>query len=324
VAKKKKNISAETSYGKERKEKDSMVSKVEVKTAKVADQDKISRTLGTVFIILGIALVGYGIFSFVKYNREPELDENLEVPFVSESNNIVNTDEITIEGIASGYNDVFLYVNGEYIGKTDVDKDGNFSYKYPVLGEGKYEVAVAGVKGFPKRYMSNKSESKVIEVDKTSPVLQKITYPSEVGTSTFSLAGVSEAGCEVAVKRGTSVYRSECDDSGNFTVKGIALDEGPNVFTMEIKDKAGNVTNVEEKIKVAYSLDSDVNGEAVGDLNGAGVTDSTLPVASGNLGEALGYILQNELMSIFGLLAIASFMLSSGIVLVKKNYGKVG
>lgn len=314
MAKKKKNTSSE---------EQSMVSKVEVKTAKVTDQDKVSRTLGTIFIILGLALVAYGIFSFVKYNREPVLDESLEAPFVSETNNLVNTDEITIEGIASGYNDVFIYVNGEYVGKTNVDKDGNFSYKYPVLGEGKYEVSVAGIKGFPKRYMSNKSESKVIEVDKTGPVLQKITYSSEVGTPTFSLTGNSEAGCEVSIKRGTSIYRGECDDSGKFTISGIALDEGPNVFTMEIKDKAGNVTNVEEKVKVTYSLESDVNGEAVGDLNGDGVSDTSLPVASGDLGEALGFILQNRLMFIFGILAIASFMFSTGVVLVKKNYWRV-
>ncbi len=300
--------------------KDSMVSKVEVKTVEVEDQDKISRILGTIFIILGLGFVLYGIFSFIKYTREPQLDESFQAPFISGTVSETNQDEVEIKGVASGYNNVYVYVNDEYVGKTNVDKEGNFAYKYNTGGEGKYVVSAAGVKGFPKRYISTRSTSKVVEVDKTVPVLGKVNYPAEVGTETFSVAGNVEPGCQVILKRGTSIYNSECDDSGNFVVKGVVLEEGPNVFSMEIRDKAGNVTDVEEKIKVIYSAESSVNGNAVADVDGDGVVDSTLPVASGELSEALDSLFGNKLMMIFGILAIAAFVLSSGVVIVRKDY----
>jgi hypothetical protein len=309
VAKKKTKVS---------QSKDSMVSKVEVKTVDVDNQDRISRILGTIFIALGLIFVLYGVFSFIKYTREPQLDESFQAPFISGTVSETNQDEFEIKGVASGYNNVYVYVDDKHVGKANVDKEGNFTYKYKSEGEGKYVVSAAGIKGFPKRYISVRSTSKVVEVDKTAPVLGKVNYPVEVGTETFAVSGNVEPGCQVVLKRGTSVYDGECDDSGNFVIKEIALEDGPNVFSMEIKDKAGNVTNVEEKIRVTYSSASSVNGNAVSDV--AGATDSTLPVASGELSEALNVLFANKLMMIFGILAVAAFMFSSGVVIVRKDY----
>ena len=53
----------------------------------------------------------------------------------------------------------------------------------------------------------------------------------------------------------------------------------------------------------------------VADLNGKGVSDSTLPVASGKLDN----LLNNELMTLFAMLAIAGFVTSSGFVMVKRK-----
>ena len=67
MAKKKNNIESKTAV----QDYESMVSKVEVKNASEYDQDRVSRVLGTVFIVLGLAFVIYGIISFVRYNRNP-------------------------------------------------------------------------------------------------------------------------------------------------------------------------------------------------------------------------------------------------------------
>ena len=53
----------------------------------------------------------------------------------------------------------------------------------------------------------------------------------------------------------------------------------------------------------------------VADLNGKGASDSTLPVASGELDS----LLNNKLMILFAMLAIAGFVTSSGFVMVKRK-----
>ena len=62
MAKKKNNIESKTAV----QDYESMVSKVEVKNVSEYDQDRVSRVLGTVFIVLGLAFVIYGIISFVR------------------------------------------------------------------------------------------------------------------------------------------------------------------------------------------------------------------------------------------------------------------
>lgn len=295
---------------KEVKKDESMLAKVEVKSP--IDQEKVSKIVGTVFIVLGLLLIGYGVFSFVKYSRNPEFDQSLQAPSLTGTSVLTNEENITIKGLADGYNEVFVYVDNKEVGRVKVGKEGEFEYKYKVDQEGKYAISVAGVKGFPKRHISPQSDMRVITVDRTAPKLDNLNYASEVGTKTFTLAGKAEVGSEVILKRGTSSYSAKSDENGNFEIKGISLDEGPNVYNVEIKDEAGNIAYSDEKVKVTYSVESDVNGDAVYDENG-------LPVASGNLEDALNEIFRNNLMLVFGFLALASFAVSTGIVINKNK-----
>jgi hypothetical protein len=304
VAKKKSKSSPKLT---EVKKKESMVSKVEIKNPE--DQERISRVVGSIFIFLGILLISYGIYSFVKFSKNPELDDTLDSPSLSGTEVLTNEDDILIRGLADGYDEVIIYVDNDEVKRVKVEKDSTFEYSYTADKEGKYALSISGVKGFPKRYMSAQSDMRVVEVDRTDPVLVDIKYPAEVGTETFTMTGTVEAGAEVTVKRGTDKYVVECDENGEFSISDILLDEGPNVFVLGISDKAGNSIEVEEKVKVAYSMDSDVNGNAV--------MDSDLPVASGELEAALRIIKENNLMFVFGLIALLVFMFSSGFVLVK-------
>ncbi len=286
--------------------KKSMLSKVEIK--KPDNQEKVSKIVGSVFIFLGIVLIGYGIYSFIKFSKTPELDEALDTPSLSGTEVLTNEEKIVIKGVAEDFDEVFVYVDSEEKGRVKVDSDSSFEYEYPVEDEGKYAVSVAGVKGFPKRYISLQSDMRIVEVDRKAPELAEVNYPVEVGTESFTLVGNTEPATEVVVKRGVDKYVSTADENGDFKVTGILLEEGPNVFTLTISDEAGNELEVEEKIKVIYSMDSNVNGNAVAD---------EIPIASGELSKAMQTIFSNNLMMVFGLLAILLFMLSTGFVVVK-------
>ena len=310
MAKKKSNTAKSSKTTKEvaskQDSKKSMLSKVEVK--KPDNQERISRIVGSIFIFLGIVLIGYGIYSFVRFSRTPELDETLDTPSLSGTEVLTNREDIVIRGVAEGFDEVFVYVDNDEVGRVKVDSDETFEFEAPIEEEGKYAVSVAGVRGFPKRYISLQSDMRIVEVDRTSPELTEINFPVEVGTETFTLTGNVEPNAEVVVRRGTDRYVATCDENGDFVITGILLDEGPNVFGVTIVDEAGNEVEVEERVRVIYSMDSDVDGNAVMD---------ELPVASGELQAAMQTILGNNLMVVFGLLAVLAFVFSSGFVLIK-------
>lgn len=288
--------------------KETMVSKLEVKNPQ--DQERISRIVGTVFIILGLILISFGIFSFVKYNRNPELNTAYQPPVLIGLKEITNEDTLTIKGSALEYEKVFIYINGEESARVNVSKSGEYEYTTP-LEEGEYLISVAGVKGFPKRYISPQATAEKVIVDRTGPTLSKVKYPTEVGTKTFTVTGTVEKGATVTVKRGVEIYGGTCDEKGNFKISGIKLDEGPNVFAIVIKDLAGNEITTEEKIKTLYSSESSVNGNAV--------SDSTIPVAAGNLDDAQITLLGNMLMVIFGVLALVGASVSTSVMIYKKK-----
>ena len=183
MAKKKSKSSIQTAPKNISKKQESMLSKVEVK--KPQDQERVSRIVGTIFIVLGVLLISFGIYSFIKYNRNPEINTTYESPVMVGVNELTKEDSVVIRGSASGYDQVFIYVDGEEIERVKVAKDGSYEYTLNLVDEGKYAVTVAGVKGFPRRYISPVSETLYVTIDKTAPTISKIKYPAEVGTETF-------------------------------------------------------------------------------------------------------------------------------------------
>lgn len=287
----------------------SMRSKVEIKQPLPHNQEKVSRLVGSVFIGLGILLVAFGIFSFIKYREEPLLDPELESPIITNITSITNEEEITIEGEAKGYDTVFVYVNDEKVGETKVQDSEEFSYTYVVEDEGKYDVTVAGVRGFPNRYITPLSKSELSVVDRTAPDEELFTmkYGPETNKDTFILVGTTEVQSTVEVKRGTESFGGIASDEGDFRIEGIGLDEGKNVFSIYLTDVAGNEVLLDEKIRVTYSPTGDVNGDAVIDTN--------IPQAAGEL----DFLMANNLMMLFGLLAIFALMGSSTVMYLKNK-----
>jgi hypothetical protein len=161
---KKKNI--KKSASKVSKKEESMKNKVEIKQPSSAKQEKLSRLVGSIFIGLGVLLVAFGIFSYIKYREEPLLNPEFESPRIENVTSVTNGDVIKIQGNAKGYDNVFIYINDEKIAEAKVEDDSKFSYEYPVEKEGEYKIAIAGVKGFPSRKISPKSEIATSVVDK--------------------------------------------------------------------------------------------------------------------------------------------------------------
>jgi hypothetical protein len=287
----------------------SMRSKVEIKQPLPHNQEKISRLVGSVFIGLGVLLVAFGIFSFIKYREEPLLDPELEAPKITKMTSLTNEDEISIEGEAKGYDMVFVYEGEEKVGEAKVGDEGEFSFEYIVEDEGEYALQVGGVKGFPNRYISPLSKEELSIVDKTGPSSESVTlkYGPETNKDTFILVGTTEPEATVEVKRGTESFGGIASTDGEFRVEDIRLDEGKNVFSVYVSDIAGNETAIDEKVRVTYTPGGSVNGDAV--------VDENIPQAAGTLDD----LFANNLMMIFGLIALVALFASSSVVYLKNK-----
>ena len=305
---KKKNIknAAQTDVAKQQKE-ENMKSKVEIKRPE-RNQERMSRIVGSIFIGFGVLLVAFGIYSFIRFREEPAIDIELEAPVLSEVTTLTNGDKISVRGTAQGFDDVFIYVNDVKVGSVRVGQDSNFSYEYTVENEGEYGINVAGVKGFPDRIMGPRSEVKMSTVDWTDPDPQavELKYGEETNKETFVIAGTAEPLSTVIVKRGILSYETVANSEGEFRLENVELEEGRNVFSVSIKDQAGNEITLEEKIRVTYNPAGDVDGDAV--------VDEDIPQASGELDALFG----NQLMLIFGLIAMAAFG-TSFVYMYKKH-----
>jgi len=308
VAKKKdiKNTT-QTNVVKQQKE-ENMKSKVEIKKPERNSQEKISRLVGSIFIGLGVLLVAFGIYSFIRFREEPVLDIDLEAPVLTEVTSLTSGDKIQVRGEAPMYDDVYIYVNDVKVGSSKVGEDDNFSYEYVVDEQGEYSVTVAGVKGFPNRVMGPRSETKIATVDWTDPDVDSVTlkYGEETNKDTFVMAGVSEPLSTITVKRGILSYSTIANAQGEYRLEGIELEEGKNVFTVSIKDQAGNEVTLEEKVRVTYS--------PMGDINGDAVVDGNIPQASGEFDTLIG----NQIMMMFGAIALVAFG-SSMVVMYNKR-----
>lgn len=282
---------------KKKDKKESMREKLEIKQAN--SNDKASRIVGTIFIGLGILLVAFGIYSFIKFKAEPTFDEELEIPAMEYVTDLTNQLEIEVKGTATDLDSIALFVNDERVDEVRV-KDGVYEFTYEVDGEGEYSVSVAGLKGFPFREIGTRSTSLIALVDTTAPSVDdvELIYKEETSDSTFKLSGTVEPNSTVKVSRGVNEYVAIADENGEFVVEGVGLDEGKNVFYIALTDKAGNTVSLDEKVRIAYSPDADLNGDGVV----SGTTDQ-LPQAAGDLDN----LLIRNLMVIFGLAALFVF-----------------
>lgn len=288
---------------------ESMKSKVEIKQPNRRDQERISRLVGSLFIGVGVLLVAFGVYSFIRFREEPVLDESLSTPIITDITTLTNSDSISIKGRAEGFDSVFVYVNNQKKDSVRVNTGSTFDYTFKIDSEGTYTIALAGIKGFPSRVVSKLGESKPSTVDWTAPSKDSLSlkYSAESNKGSVKISGSVEPNSTVEIKRGTAQYTTIANSDGEFLLTDVVLDEGKNVFSIVLKDQAGNEVTLDEKIRIEYSKDADVNGDAA--------TDENIPQADGEL----SLLIDNNLMLVFGILALISFIASATFVLKKKS-----
>lgn len=274
------------------------------------DHEMASRIVGTVFIIVGTILVGLGIYSFFTYKGEPELNDELKAPVLSELSSITKDKTIELSGTAEGVDKVRIFLNDVLLETVKV-KDEKFSYNWEIEDEGIYTISLDGLKGFPKQKKSIMSEVAFLTVDWTVPSSNiSLDYPEESTKNKVNVIGVIDPNTTLFLKRGTQSYSEISDAQGNISLDIELLDEGKNVFSLLLQDEAGNEMIPDEKVRITYSPSGSVNGN--------GTTDSEIPEAAGNLGEALNEVFNNKLMMVFGIVALLSMIVTS-LALVKKE-----
>ena len=275
------------------------------------DHEKVSRIVGTIFIAVGAILVGLGVYSFITYKGEPELNQELKTPVLRELSSVTDDKIVELSGTAEGVDKVRIFVNDAVINTVKVE-DGKFSYDWEIEDEGIYTLSVDGLSGFPKQKKSEMSEITFLTVDWTPPSSNvSFDYPEESSKETVTIKGIIDPDTTLLLKRGTQSYAEISDEEGNISLEIELVDEGKNVFSVILQDEAGNQIILDEKIRITYSPSGSVNGD--------GTTDSEIPEAAGNLADAMNEILNNRLMAVFGILALATMTITTVILSRRKR-----
>ncbi len=273
-----------------------------------SNRSTFSIIVGFLMIAVGLVMLIGGIVSIILYRLPASVDSALPVPVLDAMPAFVNTKSLTVKGDSSDYERVMVFVNDQVV--TDgvkSDENGKFRYIYEIEDEGDYRIQVAGIKGFPRRVRSEKGKMWTVNADFTAPSSDvKFAYDKEVDTKAFTLRGVVEENSTVVLEKNGKKYIAKADMNGGFVLKDIPLTDGENQFSVEIRDEAGNVTKLSQKISVTY---------ASGQLNGNGAVD--LPEASGILSDALNEVKANALIGYIGMIALVVLLLNSVLVGVK-------
>jgi len=290
----------------------SMLEKTEVQTYGSSSEDKpvIGKMIAFAFIIFGlIVLISVGILLIVT-RISPRVDKDIAKTVIYSIPDATNEETVTIEGVALGVNRVMLFVNDKAQGSLiKVDKEGKYVYEYEFPSEGEYKFETAGVQGSIIRSRGEKSDPVYTVYDTTAPSGEvELKYDQEVTGDTIDISGKAEPDSEVVLKKGDKTYSGQADENGDFTIQDVPLDSGENKFTVEIKDAAGNTTITSDTVDVNRAS---VNG------SGAQTSSANLPESAGELDEAMSQLFQNGFMMVIALVALALFILNSGIVLVK-------
>ncbi len=289
----------------------SMLDKAKVKVEQT-DETVGRRVVGMGFALVGFLLILAVIVLNVLSNVEPQLDEDLNVPELHELEEYTNDDRVSLTGEVEDVSQVVIYVNDEMQTDTAEVEDGEFEFEYVFSDEGEYEFEAVGIEGFPFRKGSEKSDSVSTIVDWTAPSADiEIEYQTEVEDGLVTVSGEAEPNITVRLMEDDEeAYSVETDDEGAFKIEDIALDEGENEFKVELEDKAGNKNVLARRIEVDSLVDAP-DEEVLG--------EEEVPEASGDLSKAFEMILQNNLMTVFGVLVIVALLGSSGFVFVKSR-----
>ncbi len=180
--------------------------------------------------------------------------EALLPPTIQALPEYINTPRPRIKGTSMPGKTVVLFLDGNKIGQTLVDKNGQFSFEISQeIPDGKHKLS-GQIKDGPNE--SSLSLPIVFIVDTTAPELV-IESPQDgadiklkkSGEKIIEVKGQSEAG--VVIKVNNRLAKVNLD--GSFSVR-VPVKEGDQVLKAVSLDKAGNSTQKDIKIKVTIKI----------------------------------------------------------------------
>lgn len=159
-----------------------------------------------------------------------------------------NSAQLSLKGHSEPGTSIKIFNSGFSFGEVVADNDGLFTIENLRLTPGRNEITAVA-----QDAAGNESQSSilvVIEYDISSPELE-IIEPEDGATiggidNQISIKGKTEEGAKLTINGRLVIVGPEGDFSYQYS-----LDEGENVFTIIVQDKAGNQT--EKELKVNYS-----------------------------------------------------------------------
>jgi hypothetical protein len=272
--------------------------------------ENLARMLGVIFIVVGFGLIIALVGGFVVSKLPYRVDPNLPIPTLDSISEYTNQDSLDLSGSALPGETVVLYKDGDRTGTTaETDADGEFTFKDTVLedeGDVTFEAAVTRGGIFKRRSEFSNEVSAVVDWSPPSSVVS-LEYEEETATGTTTVTGTAEPDTTVILEGDINTYEAETGGDGTFEVEVSDLEQGSNEFTIRVKDKAGNEVVASSMVTIAYASNGDLNGPGVA----VGPDGKPLPESAGELEAALAFLAGNNLMLVFGLLALAAFGVSS-------------
>lgn len=272
--------------------------------------ENVARVLGVLFIVIGAGLIIALIIGFVVSRLPYRVDPNLPIPTLDNLEKSTNKDTITITGTALPGEDAILFRDGERMKDTaDTDEEGDFEFSDVVLeeeGEVTFEAGVVRGGVFKRRSEYSNQVSTYVDWTPPSSVVS-VEYEKSVAMDTTTIKGTAEANATIIFESEANTKEIVVSEDGTFEITNLPVGEGTTIYTIRIKDSAGNEVVASEKVEIAYAGDGDVNG------NGAatGPNGEQLPESAGELEAALEFLKGNKIMLTFGILALAIFGVSS-------------
>ena len=276
--------------------------------------EKVARVFGVAFILIGLFLIIYLVGGFVISKLPYRVDPNLPIPTLRDSEEFTNQDSITLSGTVLPGEKVALYIDENRVKETiTTDEDGSFSFEdISIDEEGDLSFEAAVVRGGLFKRRSEMSNLVETTVDWTPPSTSiSLEYDTESGSETTTVRGSAEPNSIVVLDGDTESYEIAVDPDGNFEMTDLTLLDGTNVFSVRIKDRAGNEVLASDTVEIVYLASADVLGEVNGDGVSIGPNGGKLPESAGELEAALEFLAGNKLMFIMSLVALFTFAGSS-------------
>lgn len=283
--------------------------------------DTTARILGAIFVVSALVIILVLIIAYGLSKLSYRVDPNLPIPTLNELPKYTKEETIDVSGTVLPGETVALYQDGDLLKyRAETDDDGDFTFEEVELEEeGETEFEAAVIRGGLLKKRSEKSNTVSTIVDWTAPSSKvEVSYDETVSNGKTSIEGKAEENSTVILEdEDGNKYETKADEDGKFKFDDVKLKSGKNVFSIKVKDEAGN--EVVSGTEIEITAEGDINGPGASTgpdgTDGTGTDGQQLPESAGELDRAMEFLFGNNIMFVFSILALAVFGASTASVM---------